>query len=108
MFKDELRRRKIESNLRSSDVAEEIGITRGGYSHYENGDAYPDRQKLERICKLLNWDFTEAWRMILDEKYGGAEADDKVDNLFQLIERLPLNKRDKVVDAWTQILEVMV
>jgi len=107
VFKDELRRRKIESNLRSSDVAKEIGITRGGYSHYENGDAYPDIQKLEQICKLLNWNFDEALDMIRKEKYGGAKADDKMDYLIQLIERLPLKKRDRIVEAWTQILETV-
>jgi hypothetical protein len=46
--------------------------------------------------------------MIYKEKYGGAEADDKVEHLFELIERLPLDKRDRIVDVCTQIVEVMV
>lgn len=107
MFKDELRRRRMKHNLRAVDVAKKIGITRSGYSRYESGDVYPDRQRLERICKVLKWDFDEAWDMIYKEKYGGAEADDKVEHLFELIERLPLNKRDKIVDVCTQIVETV-
>ena len=108
MFKDELRRHRMQLGLRAADVAKKIGITRGGYSRYESGDVYPDRQRLEQICKVLNWDFDESWDMIYKEKYGGAEADDKVEHLFELIERLPLDKRDRIVDVCTQIVGVMV
>ena len=108
MFKDELHRRRMQLGLRAVDMAKKIGITRGGYSHYESSSTYPDRQRLDQICKVLNWDFDEAWDMIYKEKYGGAEADNQVEHLFELIERIPLNKRDRVVDACIQIFEVMV
>ena len=108
MFKDELRRHRMQLGLRAADVAKKIGITRGGYSRYESGDVYPDRQRLDQICKVLNWDFDETWDMIYKAKYGGAEADDKVEHLFELIEMLPLDKRDKIVNVCTQIVEVMV
>jgi len=108
MFKDELHRRRMQLGLRAVDMAKKIGITRGGYSHYESSDTYPDRQRLDQICKVLNWDFDETWDMIYKAKYGGAEADDKVEHLFELIEMLPLDKRDKIVNVCTQIVEVMV
>lgn len=108
MFKDELRRRRLELDLRTTAMAEKIGISQGGYCHYERGNIYPEREKLHRLCKVLNWNFDEAWDVIYKEKYGGAEADDKVEHLFELIEMLPLNKRDKIVNVCTQIVEVMV
>ena len=108
MFNDELRRRRLESDLRAVDIAKRIGISRAGYSHYENGDSYPGRERLRRICKVVNWDFDEAWDMVHKEKYGGVEPDDQVDYLLQLVERLPLKKRDKIIKAWTDMLEAVV
>jgi transcriptional regulator with XRE-family HTH domain len=89
-------------------MAEKIGISSGGYCRYESGDIYPEREKLYRICKVLNWNFDEVWDMIYKEKYGGAEADDKVEHLLELLERMPSKKRDRIVDACIQIAEVIV
>ena len=96
MLSENLKRIRKDNNLSQEQLAEKLGVSRQSVSKWENGEAYPEMDKVLQLCKmfnlnideLLNQDIKEVnenkQRKIYVDKYVGDFLDyiTKVINLF--------------------------
>ena len=96
MLSENLKKIRKDNNLSQEQLAEKLGVSRQSVSKWENGEAYPEMDKVLQLCKmfnlnideLLNQDIKEVnenkQRKIYVDKYVGDFLDyiTKVINLF--------------------------
>ena len=51
---ERLKKSRIESNLKQSDVAKLLGVKSNTISNWENGKSNPDIDSLVELCKIYN------------------------------------------------------
>lgn len=54
IFARNLRRIVEASHMNSAEIARKLGISRGSFSDYMHGRAYPRPEKLTALCQILN------------------------------------------------------
>lgn len=58
-LKENLRRIRKDNNLSQEQLAEKLGVSRQSVSKWENGEAYPEMDKVLQICKMFNLNIDE-------------------------------------------------
>lgn len=58
-LKDNLKRIRKDNNLSQEQLAEKLGVSRQSVSKWENGEAYPEMDKVLQICKMFNLNIDE-------------------------------------------------
>lgn len=53
-FADNLKRIRKENNLSQEQLAEELGVSRQSVSKWESGQAYPEMDKILKLCNMFN------------------------------------------------------
>ncbi len=59
-----LRDMRRRFGLSQREIAALIGVTRGGYTGYENGLTAPSLHVLQRVCKVFNLGFVEVFALL--------------------------------------------
>jgi HTH-type transcriptional regulator, competence development regulator len=54
MFPDRLKSLRLQKKLTHQDMANFLGITRQGYSKYENGQSQPDIETINKLAQFFN------------------------------------------------------
>jgi transcriptional regulator with XRE-family HTH domain len=58
--------RRIEKGLSQEQVAGELGISRETYSRLENGIIWPNPYRLEKLARVLGFDFMSLISMLIE------------------------------------------
>ena len=56
---DNLKKIRKDNNLSQEQLAEKLGVSRQSVSKWENGEAYPEMDKVLQICKMFNLNIDE-------------------------------------------------
>ena len=66
MVRKNLKKFRIDLGLKSKEMADKLGVTRGYYSQLENGKKDPTFGLMEDFSKLFNYD--DIWFLFQKEK----------------------------------------
>jgi transcriptional regulator with XRE-family HTH domain len=53
MFATNLKEFRLKLNMSQRELASELDITQQGYCRWENGQSFPNEEKLVRLCQIL-------------------------------------------------------
>jgi len=67
-FKTELKRRIEEQFAYHTRFAKAIDVNHATVTLWLLGATYPNTKNLRRICEILSWDYTEARKLVLEDK----------------------------------------
>ena len=59
MLSENLKRIRKDNNLSQEQLAEKLGVSRQSVSKWENGEAYPEMDKVLQLCKMFNLNIDE-------------------------------------------------
>lgn len=59
MLSENLKKIRKDNNLSQEQLAEKLGVSRQSVSKWENGEAYPEMDKVLQICKMFNLNIDE-------------------------------------------------
>ena len=58
-FKDNIKKIRKDNNLSQEELADKLGVSRQSISKWEQGDAFPEMDKLITICKMFNYNMDD-------------------------------------------------
>lgn len=108
MLMNRLAELRLAKNLTHKDMADQLGITRQGYSHYESGKRTIDSATLKQIADILDVDTdyllgrTSVPRSSLEESglsfYGGPDqySPDEIEVMEQALRAYRERKRQQL------------
>ena len=53
MFANKLKEFRLKLNMSQRELASELDITQQGYCRWENGQSFPNEEKLVKLCQVL-------------------------------------------------------
>ena len=59
MLSENLKKIRKDNNLSQEQLAEKLGVSRQSVSKWENGEAYPEMDKVLQLCKMFNLNIDE-------------------------------------------------
>ena len=78
MLSENLKKIRKDNNLSQEQLAEKLGVSRQSVSKWENGEAYPEMDKVLNICKLYNYNIDE----LLNENVTSVKEEKEAKNNF--------------------------
>ena len=89
MLSDNLKKIRKDNNLSQEQLAEKLGVSRQSVSKWENGEAYPEMDKVLQICKMFNLNIDELLNQdikeIVEEKQSRINVDKYVGDFLDYI-----------------------
>ena len=68
MLSENLKRIRKDNNLSQEQLAEKLGVSRQSVSKWENGEAYPEMDKVLQLCKMFNLNIDELLNQDIKDK----------------------------------------
>lgn len=69
-----LKKIRKENNLSQEELAEKLGVSRQSISKWENNEAYPEMDKMIKICELFNLNIDELLNQNINEVNSAKES----------------------------------
>ena len=86
---ENLKKIRKDNNLSQEQLAEKLGVSRQSVSKWENGEAYPEMDKVLQICKMLNLNIDELLnqdiKKVNEEKQSKINVDKYVKDFLDYI-----------------------
>ena len=79
MLSENLKRIRKDNNLSQEQLAEKLGVSRQSVSKWENGEAYPEMDKVLQLCKMFNLNIDELLNQDLKEVNENKQSKINVD-----------------------------
>ncbi len=73
-FHELLREAREKANQTAEVMALLLNMEEHDYRALERGDAYPDNETLKRLCLMMEWNYHDAQRMIINEMAAPGRA----------------------------------
>lgn len=81
-FADNIKYIRKENNLSQETLAEQLGVSRQAVSKWESGDAYPEMEKMIKICELYHYNIND---LVNDNLKEVSKNKDSNKNFFKII-----------------------
>lgn len=79
MLSENLKRIRKDNNLSQEQLAEKLGVSRQSVSKWENGEAYPEMDKVLQLCKMFNLNIDELLNQDIKEVNENKQSKINVD-----------------------------
>lgn len=79
MLSENLKRIRKDNNLSQEQLAEKLGVSRQSVSKWENGEAYPEMDKVLQLCKMFNLNIDELLNQDIKEVNESKQSKINVD-----------------------------
>ena len=79
MLSENLKRIRKDNNLSQEQLAEKLGVSRQSVSKWENGEAYPEMDKVLQLCKMFNLNIDEILNQDIKEVNENKQSKINVD-----------------------------
>lgn len=106
MFPKRLKALRLQRKLTHQDMADLLGITRQGYSKYENGQSQPDIDTINKLAEFFN--VTTDYLLGRTDHPNPSEQDDIPEELkdpelglfFKELAEAPEERREQLLKIW--------
>lgn len=106
MFPNRLKMLRLQKKLTHQDMADFLGITRQGYSKYENGQSQPDIDTINKLAEFFN--VTTDYLLGRTDHPNPPEQDDIPEELkdpglglfFKELAEAPEERREQLLKIW--------
>jgi len=106
MFPKRLKALRLQRKLTHQDMADLLGITRQGYSKYENGQSQPDIDTINKLAEFFN--VTTDYLLGRTDHPNPPEQDDMPEELkdpelglfFKELAEAPEERREQLLKIW--------
>ncbi|WPZ20036.1 helix-turn-helix transcriptional regulator [Geobacillus subterraneus] len=106
MFPNRLKMLRLQKKLTHQDMADFLGITRQGYSKYENGQSQPDIDTINKLAEFFN--VTTDYLLGRTDDPTPPEQDDIPEELkdpelglfFKELAEAPEERREQLLKIW--------
>ncbi len=79
MLSENLKKIRKDNNLSQEQLAEKLSVSRQSVSKWENGEAYPEMDKVLQICKMFNLNIDELLNQDIKEVNENKQSKINVD-----------------------------
>ena len=79
MLSENLKKIRKDNNLSQEQLAEKLGVSRQSVSKWENGEAYPEMDKVLQLCKMFNLNIDELLNQDIKEVNENKQSKINVD-----------------------------
>jgi transcriptional regulator with XRE-family HTH domain len=129
-FKTELKRRIEEQFAYQIRFADAICVNHATVTQWLLGATYPNTKNLRKLCNVLSWDYTEARKLILEDKCQrvierSVEEMDAMDSdsnlsfqqslqisglrpILQDLSQLPPNRQKEMFEGFHKMIRAMI
>ena len=117
MLSENLKKIRKENNLSQEQLAEKLGVSRQSVSKWENGEAYPEMDKVLQICKMFNLNIDELLnqdiKKVNEEKQSKINIDKYVGDFLDYITKsinlfASMKFRDKIKCLFEQCIIALI
>lgn len=98
-FSDNLKKIRKENNLSQEAIAEKLGVSRQSVSKWESGLAYPEMDKMVKLCQIFNLNIDDLLNQDIKEVNNSKQAKN---NINKFIEDF-LDYNTKMIDMFSSM-----